>query len=636
MTVALEDDAGNVIATMVTDKDGKYLFPGLPAGTYTVVITDTENVLGSLVQTADPDGGLGRRSQTTIVAGGSDLEQDHGFAPPEQQPGLGLIGDTIFLDRNANNLPDPGEGIEAVAVELFNQAGALLGSTVTDENGNYWFGGLDPNGTYRVEVDVITLPLGLTNTVDPDGGLNSKSLVNLSLSSTGINLAQDFGYRPATTLLNRIEGTIWLDRDAGGTLDPDEGQRFQAVTVVLRDDSGNIVAQTVTDLGGNFSFASLPAGTYTVDVTDDANVLDGYWHSTGPTPGADNNSQVDPYTVSVAGGQIDRTADFGYYKEPGAIGNRVWLDPNSNGIQDSGEPGAPGAVLELTVTYPSGDVVTVTTLSGNGGSYAFRNLLLDEDHDGVGIAGVGGDEPQFDVAVVTPPPDAGSETLVNAGSDARLDSDDHAGTQAFTEKGAGSVELQTPPTKEPNYAGYDFGYKSVTLTGQIQGTVYIDANRNGLYQAGLDTPIPGITVTITPSGGGSPITVVTDANGFFSWTVPPGTYTVTVDQADPDFPSVTGLTTNTFGEGSNPTSGIVVPANGVGIDNTGYVQALNCRVTCDIDKDGDVDTTDLKAIMSGRGRLVTPPGAPYSGDCNASGRLEVDDAAACKAVMGKY
>ena len=39
------------------------------------------------------------------------------------------------------------------------------------------------------------------------------------------------------------------------------------------------MATTTTDANGNYSFGNLPDGTYTVDVTDEANVLDGTWQS---------------------------------------------------------------------------------------------------------------------------------------------------------------------------------------------------------------------------------------------------------------------------------------------------------------------------------------------------------------------
>ena len=63
------------------------------------------------------------------------------------------------------------------------------------------------------------------------------------------------------------------------------------MTVVLLDANGDVVATTTTDASGNYTFSGLPDGTYTVDVTDDANVLDGAWHTLG-TAGVDGQSQA--------------------------------------------------------------------------------------------------------------------------------------------------------------------------------------------------------------------------------------------------------------------------------------------------------------------------------------------------------
>ena len=72
--------------------------------------------------------------------------------------GDGLIGDTIFLDRNNNNTPDPGEGLEGVKVQLYASNGTtLLATTATNENGQYFFGDL-PAAAYVVKVDTGTLP----------------------------------------------------------------------------------------------------------------------------------------------------------------------------------------------------------------------------------------------------------------------------------------------------------------------------------------------------------------------------------------------------------------------------------------------------------------------------------------------
>ncbi len=48
---------------------------------------------------------------------------------------------------------------------------------------------------------------------------------------------------------------------------------FPGVTVALLDNSGNVIATTVTDASGQYTFPGLPNGTYTVWVNDTANVL---------------------------------------------------------------------------------------------------------------------------------------------------------------------------------------------------------------------------------------------------------------------------------------------------------------------------------------------------------------------------
>ena len=148
VSVALIDtDSGEVIATTVTDGAGMFEFPGLPDGDYTVMVTDSNNVLGELEPLGDADGGSDEQSSLTL-SGADNLDQDFGYVPDGHTMGEGLIGDTVFLDTNSNSAPDPGEGLEGVVVELLNDMGMVIDTTTTDENGNYHFGGLDPSGTY--------------------------------------------------------------------------------------------------------------------------------------------------------------------------------------------------------------------------------------------------------------------------------------------------------------------------------------------------------------------------------------------------------------------------------------------------------------------------------------------------------
>jgi len=479
VTVALIKDANGdgvyqpgsdpIVATSITDANGYYQFNGLPVaggtetGNYWVWINDTQNVLFGLAPTYDANGvSTANISAVTNLAPEGNQLQDFGYAPPGHTPGEQLIGDKVFLDQNNDGRYTPGEGLEGVTVllyadsnsnGLYDSGEAVVAKTVTNENGSYYFGSLRP-GSYVVVVDTTTLPAGLTNTVDPDVDPNTPKPNDynhqgaVTLTAGQINLLQDFGYQP-TANPNSISGTIWKEINVDGILDAngaddkldtdDDEVGIGGVTVVLRDSSGDIIAATTTDADGNYSFTYLPNGTYTVDVTDDANLLDGYWHSLG-TANTNDHSQPDPLSVTLSGSTVIEYADFGYYRAPASAGNFVWLDLNSDGIQDAGEPGIGGVPVRLTIAYPNGDSSTLVVLTDMNGFYSFGSLLLDENHT---TSGTGG--PTYTISVGTPPSMTPSPADNPATTD-KLDSD-------------GADEIVTVLKGEVNLS-YDFGFYS--------------------------------------------------------------------------------------------------------------------------------------------------------------------------------
>jgi uncharacterized repeat protein (TIGR01451 family) len=520
-------DAGEpILATDITDTAGQYSFPGLPDGNYIVWVNDSANVLSELTQTADPDVTYDNRSAVTL-AGSDNLNQDFGYSPSGQSSGDGLIGDTIFLDTNNNGVPDIGEGLEGVYIRLFSLTGnALIASSTTNENGSYFFGNL-PAGNYVVRVDTANLPQGVSNTVDPDGGSANLSMV--TLPAGGINLSQDFGYQSSSNP-NTISGTLWSDTDSNGTLDGSEAGRFAAVTVVLYNSNGNIFATTTTDAYGNYIFPNLPNGTYRVDVTDDNNLLNGYWHSSGGAPGADNNSQSDPYSVTVTGGQSNPTADFGYYFNPAIVGNYVWLDRNNNGMQDADEPGIKDVPVTLTIVYPNGATTSITTLTGAGGIYSFNNLLLDENYDGTGVG-----EPIFTISFATPTSTAPSPT--------------GQGTVDTDSNGTSTVAI---PVKGQTNNSYDSGFYTTLLDlGDLPSnypTLFSPGPANVVFPDGPDSN------TTPDTTGGRPavwlgLTVDTEQNG-------QPTANATGDGADED-----GLVLSPHGWTAGGTSTLTITLN---------------------------------------------------------------------------
>ena len=459
VTVSLLSNTGGVFASTTTDSAGNYLFTGLPAGTYTVWVNDAANIVSRLAQTGDPDGGFDSRSQATLDGQNDNLLQNHGYAPGGHGATLGLIGDTLFLDRDGNGRPGAGEGLQGVTVYLYDGSGmGLLKTAFTDPNGHYYFGGL-PAMSYVVSVDTNTLPnggVGLRHSTDPDtaGTGDNRSLVVLDPAE--LNLQQDFGYvsEPAGT----IRGTVWQDSNADGILDLDELLRWPGIQIVLRNAAGNIQGSTYTDANGLYRFPQLAAGTYSVEVNDVSNRLHGLWQSVGPTPGAGGQSQQQPYSITLDAGQTNATGNIGYYSTSSELGDYVWYDINGNGLQEGGEPGLVGVQVTLRIEYPGGSRIELKTMTDARGRYLFSNLLLCERYRMSTLGDPTAEGfPRFQLSVVSSQQilkvDRYVETMVNAGSGTN-DSREHAGVYALL-------------TKSSHSSTYDFGYSGGPLLAVI-------------------------------------------------------------------------------------------------------------------------------------------------------------------------
>jgi hypothetical protein len=129
----------------------------------------------------------------------------------------------------------------------------------------------------------------------------------------------------------------------------------------LKDSTGTVVQTTTTDANGNYTFNNVPAGTYTVVETNKPGYLD-----VSDIDGGNPNS----ITVTLPAGTSSTGNDF-VDERTAAIGDKVWLDKNANGVQDAGEAGIAGVTVKLLDS--TGTVVGTTTTDANG-NYQFSNL----------------------------------------------------------------------------------------------------------------------------------------------------------------------------------------------------------------------------------------------------------------------
>jgi uncharacterized surface anchored protein len=515
--VSLLDAAGNVVTTQTTDASGNYLFTNLKPGTYSVQFDKATLPTGYVFTSkdaaadgvdSDADTATGKTIQTVLDSGESDKTWDAGIVANP-----GSISGTVREDLDNNNSGDT--PIAGVTVQLKDSTGTVVQTTTTDANGNYTFNNV-PAGTYTV---VETNKPGYLDVSDIDGGNPNSITVTLpaGTSSTGNDFVDE---RTAA-----IGDKVWLDKNANGVQDAGEAG-IAGVTVKLLDSTGTVVGTSTTDANGNYQFSNLTPGDYAVQVAAPTD----YFVSPKDQGGNDTtDSDIDPTTgktinTTLSAGETDPTWDAGLYQKA-ALGDKVWLDTNKNGVQDTGEAGVSGVTVKLLDS--NGNVVSTATTDANG-NYLFKDLVPGN----------------YSVQVVAP---AGTSfTGKDLGGNDTTDSD------VDTTGKSGVINLESGETDTSVDAGL------TQATASYGDKVWLDKNANGVQDAG-EAGIAGVTVKLLNSAGAVVATTTTDANGNYLFdNLTPGDYSAQIvaptgyflsakdqggnDAADSDFDPTTGKT----------------------------------------------------------------------------------------------
>jgi hypothetical protein len=361
----------------------------------------------------------------------------------------------------------------------------------------------------------------------------------------------------------QIGNRVWDDENGDGIQDPGEAG-IAGVTVNLYDDQGNLVATKVTNSRGEYYFDSVTDGVgfntdYVIrlDKPEDytgSGKLAGVTLSDADQGTGPEQDRLDSDGTTVGGypeasittgnrGENDHTIDFGFSPASVSVGNYVWIDSNGNGIQDPGESGIPGVVLELTdangdpVVDVNGDPVGPVTTDANG-HYLFDKLpvLPAGEHYTVTIDQTAAST-QTALAPYDPSP-------AGQGGDPALDS------SLWT---ADSTDLTTAGAKDLTL---DFGFTPKPVA--VGDFVWVDTDGDGVQDPG-EPGIPGVTLTLVgPDGNPVPGVgpAVTDANGFYSFTDlpvltnPDDRYTVRIDNSQP---ALAPYVPTQAGQGGDPT-----------------------------------------------------------------------------------
>ncbi len=199
--------------TYLRQPDGAFVMPGLsfdggpltaPAGTATVsILVDPIGPWGDGTST------FGDWREGEFNAPTELCEEDGPPPPPPPPPpATGAIGDLVWMDANADGYQGDFEaGVAGVAVNLLNNRGLVIATTVTDAGGTYLFTGLAA-GVYEVE---FVLPAGFEvspinaadDAVDSDAGVAGRTGA-ITLPSGVTDLTWDAGIFETPEVLPQV------------------------------------------------------------------------------------------------------------------------------------------------------------------------------------------------------------------------------------------------------------------------------------------------------------------------------------------------------------------------------------------------------------------------------------------------
>ena len=528
-------------------------------------------------ETADSDADAsGVTPIVTLTSGENNPDIDAGILEPAS------LGDTVFLDNDGDGIQNSGEsGVSGITVTLVGggadgliddntsttgvdeSADNTTVTTSTDSSGTYSFTGLNPGEEYQVTFEESSLPTGAeftdTNagtdtTADSDADASGVTPI-VTLTSGENNPDIDAGILQTASLGD----TVFLDNDGDGIQDSGEsGVSGITVTLVgggadgLIDDNtsttgvdesaDNTTVTTSTDSSGTYSFTGLNPGEE-YQVTFEESTLPANHQfiqaNVGSDETADSDADASGVTpiVTLTSGENNPDIDAGILA-PASLGDKVFLDNDGDGIQNSGESGVSGITVTLvgggadgliddntstTGVDESADNTTVTTSTDSSGTYSFTGLNPGEEY-----------QVTFEESTL---PTGAEFTDTNAGTDTTADSDADA---------SGVTPIVTLTSGENN-PDIDAG---ILQTASLGDTVFLDNDGDGIQDSG-ESGVSGITVTLVGGGAdgliddntsttgvdesadNTTVTTSTDSSGTYSFTgLNPGEeYQVTFEES---------------------------------------------------------------------------------------------------------
>ncbi|MDO6746564.1 DUF7933 domain-containing protein [Gilvimarinus sp. 1_MG-2023] len=289
--------------------------------------------------------------------------------------------DMVLSQDLVDELPaHPAQMLVASPANVVNTCTGSISAAAASTTVTLQSGAIVPPGGCRIEVDVTA----------PDAGEYINNIAVGALQSNFGPNEEPVNTPLLVSTLGYISGKVFLDNQAipDGVYIPGGSTPIATNTVELRqgaDCTGALLEQAKTDAQGNYLFALLPAGTYSVcqplqpadtlnSVTTEGTIV-GY-NGSGGTPGvaanpSDTTSEIVGIELTDSGDadEVSGSPNNNFSEVlPAQVAGRVYHDINDDGIIDPAESAISG--VTITLTGP----VTRTTTTDASGAYAFTNL----------------------------------------------------------------------------------------------------------------------------------------------------------------------------------------------------------------------------------------------------------------------
>ncbi|WP_174548642.1 SdrD B-like domain-containing protein, partial [Azohydromonas lata] len=504
---------------------------------------------------ADATGFAGRY---TLASGDAVTTVDAGFYRPAS------YGDRVWLDLNGNGQQDADEaGVAGVRVTLLDATGTAIGSPqLTDANGNYAFTGLAP-GVYSVSFDPATLPAGYsvssraTTSGGPDG-----ITVQAELGSGQVNLSGDLGLtgRVGLDIEKYVHGEVlqqsyglggegltpgfWKNHtgDGGAPLSgwPETGlvptDSFESLFGVDVPGSAPTLLQALSTNGGGVSALLRHASAALLNA---ANPNVDYFYS--------REQIVTLVQQAFASGDYEAAKNL--FAAQNELGADLSTPATATGSTLLVSPDEDADTLATAPVIAAGGQAVFTYEVTNTGTVALSDVRVSDDRIAA-VSFVGGDDDhdgQLDVGetwIYTAHETVQAGAVVtNVGTATARD--------AVSGRTASDIDVAI--------------YTSTGLSQSVGDRVWLDANANGIQDAG-EAGFAGVTVQLRSATGTLLQTTTTDADGNYAFNVAAGSYQLAVvaptgyvlssrdlggnDATDSDFdPATHATTTVTVGAG---------------------------------------------------------------------------------------